>query len=75
MPRRPPRVRQKVPLFLIPPVIQQEICQTGEELERIVVRKTNRHYYCVSIHTRSVKRELRDTVRRAGVPEYDRGEV
>ncbi len=68
MPRRPARVRPDVPLFLIPPVIKKEIGRAGEELVRIVVRKTSLHYYNVSIHTRSVNRELQAELARAGKP-------
>lgn len=59
MPRRPAQVRTDVPLFLISSVIRQEIQKAGEELERIVVKKLGRHFYNISIRTRSVNRELR----------------
>jgi hypothetical protein len=36
---------------------------------RIVVRKVNRHRYNVSVHSRSINRELRPPVRRAGCPD------
>lgn len=58
MPRRPAQVVSGVPLFLIPPMIRQEIKRAGEELERIVVKKSGRYYYNISIRSRSVKREL-----------------
>ena len=70
MPRRAAFVLPEIPLFLIPPVIQREICRAGEELERIVIKKTGRHYYNISIRTRSVNRELR-----AGAPEHRRAEA
>jgi len=66
MPRRPAQVLPGIPLFLIPPVIRREIRHAGEELERIVVKKSGRHYYNISIRSRSVNRELRAEVVRAG---------
>jgi len=66
MPRRPALVRADVPLFLIPPVIREEIQKAGEELERIVVKKSGRHFYNISIRTRSVNRELRAEIVWAG---------
>lgn len=66
MPRRPAQVRPDVPLFLIPSVIRDEIQNAGEELERIVVKKAGRHFYNISIRTRSVNRELRAEIVWAG---------
>ena len=66
MPRRPPLVRQQVPLILVPPLIRLEIRKAGEDLERIVVKRNGLHYYNVSIHTRPVKRELKTGVARSG---------
>jgi len=57
MPRRPPTVYPDIPLFSIPRIIRDAIKSVGEEVERIVVRKSNRHMYIISVHTRSVKRE------------------
>jgi hypothetical protein len=37
---------------------------------RIVVHKVNRHRYNVSIHSRSIKRELRPVIPRAGYPDF-----
>ena len=59
MPRRPPLVRPRVPLILVPPMIRLEIRKAGENLERIVVKRNGLHYYNVSIHTRPAKRELK----------------
>lgn len=64
MPRRPAHVVSNVPLFTIPSVIREEIIIIGEELERIVVRKSGRHFYNVSIRSRSLNREQRAGVRR-----------
>lgn len=61
MPRRAAIVHPNVPLFTIPPVIREAVMNAGEELERIVVRKSNRHFYTVSVRTRSIKRELRSS--------------
>lgn len=59
MPRRPAEVLENVPLFLIPAAIKKKIKTTGEELVRVVVKKAGRHFYNISIHSRSVNRELR----------------
>lgn len=68
MPRRPADVLDKVPLFLIAPTIRREITTAGEELHHIVVKKAGQHYYNIAIHTRSLNRELRTGVQRAGAP-------
>lgn len=68
MPRRPAEILKEVPLYLIPPMIREEIKKAGEELVRIVVKKSSRHFYNISVHTRSLKRELRAGVMRAGTP-------
>jgi hypothetical protein len=31
----------------------------GEELERVIIRKTRSHFYNISIRTRPIKRELK----------------
>ena len=67
MPRRPAEVIAKIPLFLIASAVKNGVKKAGEELERIVVRKINRHYYNISIHTRSFNRELRAGVQRMEV--------
>lgn len=69
MPRRAAAVLTKVPLFLVPAIIKKEVKKAGEELVRIVVKKVNRHYYNVSVRTRSINRELRANVPRAGYRE------
>jgi hypothetical protein len=69
MPRRAAAVSTKVPLFLIPAIIKKEVKKAGEELVRIVVKKVGRHYYNVSVRTRSISRELRAKVPRAGYRE------
>jgi hypothetical protein len=66
MPRRPAVLTTKVPLFLIPSVVGKKVKEAGEELVRIVVKKVNRHYYNVSVRTRSICRELRAKVPQAG---------
>lgn len=58
MPRRPARIEWEVPLYLISHKIQQGVISHGEELERMVVDRTHRHHYNISIRTRPVKREL-----------------
>ncbi len=69
MPRRAAVVSPKVPLFLIPAIIKNEVKKAGENLVRIVVKKAGRHYYNVSVRTRSISRELRAKVPRAGYRE------
>jgi hypothetical protein len=59
MPRRQTTVEREVPLFLIPHMIMKRIRQHEEAMERIIVRKTRRHFYNISIRTRPVKRECR----------------
>lgn len=58
MPRRPAEIIADVPLFLIPHVILQRIRQFGEDLERVAVIRTHRHFYAVSIRTRPINREF-----------------
>jgi len=59
MPRRLATVERDIPLFLIPHVLLREVRRHGEELERVIVRKTSSHFYNISIRTRPVKRELK----------------
>lgn len=73
MPRRPADIQDKVPLFLIPSVVKKEVAKAGEELHHIVVKKAGRHFYNIAIHTRSLKRELKAGVQRAGTPEMSGG--
>jgi hypothetical protein len=60
MPRRPAKIEQDIPLYLIPDIMKREIRTHGDELERVTVRKTRRHFYNVSIRTKPIKRELGD---------------
>ncbi len=62
-------VQPDIPLFLIPHTVRRGILEFREEVVRIVVRKVNRHRYNVSVHSRSINRELRPPVRRAGCPD------
>ena len=73
IPRRAAMVQPDIPLFLIPHAVRKGILNFREEVVRIVVRKVNRHRYNVSIHSRSVKRELRPPVPRAGGPDISPG--
>ena len=57
MPRRPAEIIPEIPLYLIPHIIMQRIRICGEELEGVAVKRTQRHFYTVSIRTRPVKRE------------------
>jgi hypothetical protein len=58
MPRRPTMTEERVPLFLLPHVVMQEIRAHGEEVEWLMARRMNHHYYTVSIRTRPVNREF-----------------
>ena len=69
MPRRPAVIAPRIPLFLITSVVRREVKKAGEELVRIVVKKVGRHYYNVSVRTRSVNRELRSYVPQAKIPD------
>ena len=57
MPRRPADVMEDIPLYLIPHVIMQKIRKCGEDLEGVAVKRTERHFYTVSVRTRPVNRE------------------
>ena len=76
MPRRKTIVESDVPLFLIPHTIMKRIRIHGEETESVVVRKSRRHFYNISIRTKPVKRELkpRGTGRGTPVPPGGSGE-
>jgi hypothetical protein len=60
MPRRPTVTEERVPLFLLPHVVMQEIRAHGEEVEWLMARRMNHHYYTVSIRTRPVNREFQN---------------
>ena len=66
MPRRPPIIEQDIPLYLIPHTVLRGVRMYGNEIERVVVKKTCSHFYNVSIRTRPVKRELRKGPHRSG---------
>ena len=70
MPRRPATVERDILLYLISPIVLRRIRTHGKELERGIVRKTRRHFYKVSIRTRSIERELKRGKKYAsGTPE------
>jgi hypothetical protein len=72
MPRQPTAIERDIPLFLIPHVVLREVRTHGEELERLNVHKTRRHFYNVSISTRPIKRELKRVKKYpSGTPEAD----
>ncbi len=68
MPRRQTTIGRDIPLFIVPHIIMQKIRTHGENLERVIVRKSGSHYYNISIRTRPVKRELKTSVEGAGAP-------
>jgi hypothetical protein len=59
MPRRATTIEREVPLYLIAHFIQREVRTNGEDLERLIIRKTHRHFYNISMRTRPINRELR----------------
>jgi len=72
MPRQPATVGRDISLYLIPPIVLRGVRTHGKELERVIVRKTRRHSYNVSIRTRSIERELKRGKKYAsGTPEAD----
>jgi hypothetical protein len=48
-----------IPLYLIPHVIARQINKQGKEVWRISVKRTQSHYYNISVRTKSIPRELR----------------
>ena len=66
MPRRQTTIGRDIPLFIVPHIIMQKIRRHGENLERVIVRKSGSHYYNISIRTRPVKRELNQGLAGAG---------
>ena len=67
MPRRPATIERDIPLYLVPHIVLRGVRRHGEELEQVIVRKTRRHFYNISIRTRPIKRELRKSGSGAGV--------
>jgi hypothetical protein len=49
---------ERVPLFLLPHVVMQEIRAHGEEAGWLMARRMTQHYYTVNIRTRPVNREF-----------------
>jgi hypothetical protein len=60
MPRRAAVVRPMISFHILPAVLCHEVSRAGEELERIVVKKTRRYFFQVTTRTRAIKRELRE---------------
>ena len=73
MPRRLATVERDIPLFLIPHMLLREVRRHGEELERVIVRKSGSHFYNISVRTRPIKRELKGSglKRKAGLKEKE----
>lgn len=69
MPRRAAVMTPKVLLFLISAIVKKEVKKAGEELVRMAVIKAGRHYYSISVRTRSISRELRAKAPCAGYRE------
>jgi hypothetical protein len=66
MSRRPAHVVFNLPLSRVPPEIRSEIAYAVEDLKRIAEKKSRRHYYNISVRSRSVNRELRAEAVTAG---------
>jgi hypothetical protein len=49
MPRQSVTIERDIPLFLIPLVLLREVRRHGEELERVIVRKTSSHFFIISV--------------------------
>jgi hypothetical protein len=60
MPRRPPEIEPNIPLYLIPHIIARGFNRYGGDVEQIIVKKTHRHFYNISIRTRPIRKELRE---------------
>jgi hypothetical protein len=58
MPRRPAVVEEDIPLYLVPHLVKRGVHTHGAELERVIVQRSQYHFYSVSIRTRPIKREL-----------------
>ena len=67
MPRRPATIERDIPLYLVPHIVLLGVRRHGEDLERMIVRKTRNHFYNISTRTRPIKRELRKSGNGAGV--------
>ena len=57
MRRRAATIERDIPLVLIPHIVMRGVRKHGEDLERVIVRKTRSHFYNVRIRTRPIKRE------------------
>jgi hypothetical protein len=60
MPRRPPEVEPDIPLYLIPHIVARGFKRHGGDVDQIIVEKTHRHFYNVSIRTRPIRKELKE---------------
>jgi len=58
MPRRPPAVIAKIPLFLVDAVAHRELRKAGEALVRMVIKEVKGHCYSISVHTRAMCRRV-----------------
>ena len=58
MPRRKTIREENIPLFLIPHVLMREIRKYNEEVEWLMARRMEQHYYSIRIRTTPVKREF-----------------
>jgi hypothetical protein len=56
--KRRAKTENGIPLFLLPQVIARQIRERGSTVYRISVKRTNWHYYNVTVRTKPVPREL-----------------
>ena len=59
MPRRAAVIVREIPLYLIAHIVMREVRSYGEEIGRITVQRTSRHFYNIGVRTKPVKRELK----------------
>jgi len=70
MPRRAPEIECDIPLYLVPHIVARGIRKNGDEIEQVIIKKTHRHFYDISIRTRPVRKEFRrDTKRQTDTKE------
>lgn len=61
MPRRPPEVEEDIPLYLVPHIVARQLRKhSGDDVENITITATHRHFYNISIRTRTIRKELRE---------------
>jgi hypothetical protein len=75
MSRRPTKIEQNIPLYLIPDIVKREVRTHGEDLDWVFVRKSGSHFYNIRTRTKPVRRELRSVWARPGTRELHQGDA